>query len=88
MIHNSYHLLRGVLLDRATTPGSSRQQAVIQPLLENAIKYGQKTRLLPLGIANLRKSLLFLFADQAQLTFERTATAVRAYFSIPISGTA
>ena len=96
--------------------------ALIQPLLENAIKYGQKTsppplciaiearlsegRLLltventghwveplgpdstALGIANLRKRLHLLYADQAELTFDRTATAVRAQVSLPVSETA
>jgi LytS/YehU family sensor histidine kinase len=96
--------------------------ALIQPLLENAIKYGQQTSPPPLciaiearlsagrlllmventgrwvepeasdstglGIANLRKRLHLLYADQAELTFDRTASAVRARVSIPISGTA
>ncbi len=96
--------------------------ALTQPLLENAIKYGQKTSPPPLciaiearlaegrlllmventgrwvephgpdstglGIANLRKRLHLLYAEQAELTFERTSTAVRAQVSIPVSGTA
>ena len=96
--------------------------ALIQPLLENAIKYGQKTSPPPLciaiearlaegrlrlmventgrwvephgpdstglGIANLRKRLYLLYGDQAQLTFDRTGTAVRAQVSLPVSGTA
>jgi len=96
--------------------------ALIQPLLENAIKYGQKTSPPPLriaiearladgrlllmventghwvepfgpdsiglGIANLRKRPHLLYADQAQLTFDRTATAVRAQVSLPVSETA
>jgi hypothetical protein len=96
--------------------------ALIQPLLENAIKYGQQTSPTPLciaiearlaagrllltvensgrwvephgpdstglGIANLRKRLHLLYADQAQLTFDHTATAVRAQVSLPVSGTA
>lgn len=96
--------------------------ALIQPLLENAIKYGQKTSPPPLcitiearlsagrlllmventghwvepfgpdstglGIANLRKRLHLLYADQAELTFERTVTAVRAQVSLPVSETA
>ena len=96
--------------------------ALIQPLLENAIKYGQKTSPPPLciaiearlsegrlllmventgrwvephgpdstglGIANLRKRLHLLYGDQAQLTFDRTGTAVRAQVSLPVSGTA
>ena len=96
--------------------------ALIQPLLENAIKYGQKTSPPPLciaigagltegrlllmventghwvephgpkstgiGIANLRKRLHLLYGDQAGLTFERTATAVRAQVSFPVSGSA
>ena len=41
-----------------------------------------------LGIANLRKRLHLLYAEQAELTFERTSTAVRAQVSIPVSGTA
>jgi hypothetical protein len=93
--------------------------ALIQPLLENAIKYGQNTSPPPLciaiearlsegrlllmventgcwvgphgpkstglGIANLRKRLHLLYGDQAALTFERTATAVRALVSLPVS---
>jgi hypothetical protein len=96
--------------------------ALIQPLLENAIKYGQNTSPPPLciaiearlsegrlrlmventglwvephgpastglGIANLRKRLHLLYGDQAELTFDRTATAVRAQVSLPVSGTA
>ena len=96
--------------------------AVIQPLLENAIKYGQKTSPPPLcisiearlsegrlllmventgrwvephgsrstglGIANLRKRLHLLYGDQAELTFERTATVVRAQVALPVSGAA
>ncbi|NQW99407.1 histidine kinase [bacterium] len=96
--------------------------ALIQPLLENAFKYGQKTSPPPLciaiearlsegrlllmventgrwvephgsestglGIANLRKRLHLLYGDQAQLTLDCTATAVRAHVSIPVSGTA
>lgn len=96
--------------------------ALVQPLLENAIKYGQKTSPFPLciviearlsegrlllvventgcwveprspkstgiGIANLRKRLHLLYGDQAALTFDRTATAVRAQVSLPVSGTA
>jgi LytS/YehU family sensor histidine kinase len=96
--------------------------ALIQPLLENAIKYGQKTSPPPLciaidarlekgrlllmventgrwvephgpdstgfGIANLRKRLYLLYADQAQLTFDHTGTAVRAQVSLPVSETA
>ena len=96
--------------------------ALIQPLLENAINYGQKTSPPPLciaiearlaegrlrlmventgrwvephgpdstglGIANLRKRLHLLYGDQAQLTFDRTGTAVRAQVSLPVSGTA
>ena len=95
--------------------------ALIQPLLENAVKYGQQTSPLPLciaiearlaegrllliventgrwvdpngsrstglGIANLRKRLHLLYADQAQLTFDHTATAVRAQVSLPVSET-
>jgi LytS/YehU family sensor histidine kinase len=95
---------------------------LVQPLLENAIKYGQKTSPPPLciaieaqlsegrlllvventgrwveprspkstgiGIANLRKRLHLLYGDQAALTFDRTATAVRAQVSLPVSGTA
>jgi hypothetical protein len=95
--------------------------ALIQPLLENAIKYGQKTSPPPLciaiearlsegrlllmventgcwvephgpkstgiGIANLRKRLHLLYGDQAELTFDRTATAVKAQVSLPVSGT-
>jgi LytS/YehU family sensor histidine kinase len=95
--------------------------ALIQPLLENAIKYGQKTSPPPLcidiearlsegrlllmventgrwvephgpdstglGIANLRKRLHLLYGDQAQLTFDRTGTAVRAQVSLPVFGT-
>jgi hypothetical protein len=95
--------------------------ALIQPLLENAIKYGQNTSPPPLciaiearlsegrlllvventgrwvephgpkstgiGIANLRKRLHLLYGDQAELTFDRTATAVRAQVSLPVSGT-
>jgi len=93
--------------------------ALIQPLLENAIKYGQKTSPSPLcitiearlsegrlllmventghwvephgsesiglGIANLRKRLHLLYGDQAELTFDRTATSVRAQVSLPVS---
>ena len=96
--------------------------ALIQPLLENAIKYGQQTSPPPLciaiearlsegrlllmventgrwvephgsgstglGLANLRKRLHLLYADQAQLTLDHTATAVRAQVSLPVSGTA
>jgi len=96
--------------------------ALIQPLLENAIKYGQKTSPPPLcisiearlsegrlllmventgrwvephgsrstglGIANLRKRLHLLYGDQAELTFERTATVVRAQVALPVSGAA
>ena len=96
--------------------------ALIQPLLENAIKYGQKTSPPPLciaiearlsagrlllmventghwvephgpqsiglGIANLRKRLHLLYGDQAELTFDRTATTVRAQVSLPVSETA
>lgn len=96
--------------------------ALIQPLLENAIKYGQMTSPPPLciaiearlsagrlflmventgrwvephgsdstglGIANLRKRLQLLYADQAQLSLDRTATAVRAHISIPVSASA
>jgi LytS/YehU family sensor histidine kinase len=96
--------------------------ALIQPLLENAIKYGQKTSPPPLriaiearlsegrllllventgrwvephgpdstglGIVNLRKRLHLLYGDQAQLTFDRTGTAVRAQVSVPVSETA
>lgn len=96
--------------------------ALIQPLLENAIKYGQQTSPPPLciaiearlsegrlllmventgrwvephgpgstglGIANLRKRLHLLYGDQAELTFDRTATAVRAQVSLPVSKTA
>jgi hypothetical protein len=96
--------------------------ALIQPLLENAIKYGQQTSPPPLciaiearlsegrlllmventgrwvdphgsgstglGIANLRKRLHLLYGDQAQLTLDHTATAVRAQVSLPVSGTA
>lgn len=96
--------------------------ALIQPLLENAIKYGQKTSPPPLciaiearlsegrlllmventgrwvephgsesiglGITNLRKRLHLLYEDQAELTFDRTATAVRAQVSLPVSKTA
>jgi hypothetical protein len=95
--------------------------ALIQPLLENAIKYGQKTSPPPLciaiearlekgrlllmventgrwvephgpdstgfGIANLRKRLHLLYADQAQLTFDHNAAVVRAQVSLPISET-
>ena len=95
--------------------------ALVQPLLENAIKYGQKTSPFPLciaiearlsegrlllmventgrwveprspkstgiGIANLRKRLHLLYGDQAALTFDRTATAVRAQVTLPVSGT-
>ena len=95
--------------------------ALIQPLLENAIKYGQNTSPPPLciaiearlsegrlllvventgrwvephgpkstgiGIANLRKRLHLLYGDQAELTFDSTATAVRAQVSLPVSGT-
>jgi LytS/YehU family sensor histidine kinase len=95
--------------------------ALIQPLLENAIKYGQNTSPSPLcisiearlsegrlllmventgrwvephgpmstgiGIANLRKRLHLLYGDHAELTFNRTATAVRAQVSLPVSGT-
>jgi LytS/YehU family sensor histidine kinase len=93
--------------------------ALIQPLLENAIKYGQKTSPPPLciaiearisegrllmmventghwveshgsestglGIANLRKRLHLLYGDQATLTIDHTATAVRAHVSLPVS---
>jgi LytS/YehU family sensor histidine kinase len=93
--------------------------ALIQPLLENAIKYGQETSPSPLciaiearrsegrllimventgrwvkphgsesiglGIANLRKRLHLLYEDQAELTFDCTATAVRAQVLLPIS---
>jgi len=38
-----------------------------------------------LGLANLRKRLHLLYGDQAALTFERTATAVRALVSLPVS---
>lgn len=96
--------------------------ALIQPLLENAFKYGQQTsppplciaieaRLLEgrlvlmventgrwvephgsrstgLGLANLRKRLHLLYGDQAELTLDHTATAVRAQVSLPVSGTA
>ena len=96
--------------------------ALIQPLLDNAIKYGQKTSPPPLciaiearlsagrllmmvensghwvephgpqsiglGIANLRKRLHLLYGDQAELTFDRTATTVRAQVSLPVSETA
>ena len=96
--------------------------ALIQPLLENAIKYGQQTSPPPLciaiearlsegrlllmventgrwvephgsrstglGLANLRKRLHLLYGDQAQLTLDHTATAVRAQVSLPVSGTA
>jgi len=96
--------------------------ALIQPLLENAIKYGQQTSPSPLciaiearlsegrllllventgrwvephgpesiglGIANLRKRLHLLYRDQAELTLDRTATAVRAQVSLPVSRTA
>jgi hypothetical protein len=96
--------------------------ALIQPLLENAIKYGQETSPSPLciaiearrsegrllimventgrwvkphgsesiglGIANLRKRLHLLYEDQAELTFDCTATAVRAQVLLPISRTA
>jgi hypothetical protein len=96
--------------------------ALVQPLLENAIKYGQQTSPHPLciaiearlsegrlllmventgrwvephgpgstglGIANLRKRLHLLYGDQAVLTFDRTATAVRAQVSLPVSKTA
>jgi len=96
--------------------------ALIQPLLENAIKYGQQTSPSPLciaiearlsegrlllmventgrwvephgsesiglGIANLRKRLHLLYGDQAELTFDRTATVVRAQVSLPVSRTA
>ena len=41
-----------------------------------------------LGLANLRKRLHLLYADQAQLTLDHTATAVRAQVSLPVSGTA
>ena len=41
-----------------------------------------------LGLANLRKRLHLLYGDQAGLTFERTATAVRAQVSFPVSGSA
>jgi LytS/YehU family sensor histidine kinase len=41
-----------------------------------------------LGIANLRKRLHLLYGDQAELTFDRTPTAVRAQVSLPVSGTA
>ena len=96
--------------------------ALIQPLLENAIKYGQQTSPPPLciaiearlsegrlllmventgrwvephgsrstglGLANLRKRLHLLYADQAQLTLDHTATVVRAQVSLPVAGTA
>ena len=96
--------------------------ALIQPLLENAIKYGQQTSPPPLriaiearlaegrlllmventghwvethgpesigfGTANLRQRLHLLYGDQAELTFDRTATAVRAQVSLPVSETA
>jgi hypothetical protein len=96
--------------------------ALIQPLLENAIKYGQQTSPSPLcigiearlsagrlllmventgrwvephgpdsiglGIANLRKRLHLLYGDQAELTFDRTASVVRAQVSLPVSETA
>jgi two-component system, LytTR family, sensor kinase len=96
--------------------------ALIQPLLENAIKYGQQTSPPPLriaiearlsdrrlllmventghwvephgpesiglGIANLKQRLHLLYGDQAELTFDRTATAVRAQVSLPVSETA
>ena len=96
--------------------------ALIQPLLENAIKYGQQTSPTPLciaikarlsegrlllmventgrwvephgpesiglGIANLRKRLKLLYGDQAELTFDCTASAVRAQVSLPVSRTA
>jgi LytS/YehU family sensor histidine kinase len=41
-----------------------------------------------LGIANLRKRLHLLYGDQADLTLDRTATAVRAQVSLPVSRTA
>lgn len=93
--------------------------ALIQPLLENAIKFGQQTSPPPLciaiearlsegrlllmventgrwvephgpesiglGSANLRKRLHLLYGDHAQLTFDCTATAVRAQVSLPVS---
>jgi len=95
-------------------------QHLVQPLLENAIKYGQQTSPMPLsiviqarrdgdklqllientgswvepsassrdrgmgiGISNLRRRLLLLYGDRANLTYEYSSQRVRAIVTLP-----
>jgi two-component system, LytTR family, sensor kinase len=102
------------------TRAKSVLQHLVQPLLENAIKYGQQTSPMPLsiviqarrdgeklkllientgswvepsassrdrgmgiGISNLRRRLLLLYGDRANLTYEHSSQQVRAIVTLP-----
>ena len=103
------------------TRAKSVLQHLVQPLLENAIKYGQQTSPMPLsiviqarrdgdklqllientgswvepsassrdkgmgiGISNLRRRLLLLYGDRANLTYEHSSQRVRAIVTLPL----
>ena len=102
------------------TRAKSVLQHLVQPLLENAIKYGHQTSPMPLsiviqarrdgdklqllientgswvepsassrdkgmgiGISNLRRRLLLLYGDRANLTYEHSPQYVRAIVTLP-----
>lgn len=97
-------------------PQASAPIALVQPLLENAIKYGQRSSIRPLrvtvsaaverdilavtvtnsgewieegsstrtGLANLRRRLDLLYADQAALTVDAVDGEVRARVRLPV----
>ena len=103
------------------TRAKSVLQHLVQPLLENAIKYGHQTSPMPLsiviqarrdgdklqllientgswvepsessrdkgmgiGISNLRRRLLLLYGDRANLTYEHSSQRVRAIVTLPL----